>query len=120
METFQEGLAESLSHGYRRMLGICMAKASNPKILLLDEPLAGLNEAEKEEIMKHIVSMREQNICVLLVEHNMKAVMNNCDRIVVLNFGKKIAEGSVQEIISNKEVIEAYLGAGSYNGATKS
>ena len=119
METMADTPAERLPHGHRRMLGICMAKACNPKVLLLDEPLGGLNEMEKEQVIKHISLARDKEMGIILVEHNMKAVVKNCDRIVVLNFGKKIAEGEVHDVISDKLVVEAYLGSGKHEYVTR-
>ena len=97
-----------------RALGIAMALSANPKLLLLDEPLAGMNAAEVRESLTFINKIRSAGTTVLLVEHNMRAVMELCDRIVVINFGCKIAEGLPDEIKRNKDVIEAYLGAGEH------
>jgi branched-chain amino acid transport system ATP-binding protein len=102
--------AAMLPHGYQRMLGVCLALAANPKLLLLDEPATGLTPEETLAFMVQLKALRDKGITILLVEHNMRAVMGNCDRIVVLNFGKKIADGSPDEIRKNKDVIEAYLG----------
>ncbi|MGD0919595.1 MAG: ABC transporter ATP-binding protein [Thermodesulfobacteriota bacterium] len=103
-------LAANLPHGHQRILGICLALATNPKLLLLDEPVTGMNATETQNMINLIRQIRERNITIVLVEHDMKAVMNLCDRIVVLNYGQKIAEGLPEEIRENKEVIEAYLG----------
>jgi branched-chain amino acid transport system ATP-binding protein len=103
-------LAGNLSHGQQRCLGIAMALACNPKLLLLDEPVCGLGIEETAVIMDRIREIRERGITVILVEHQMRMVMNICDRIIVLNFGQKIAEGTPDEIKSNRKVIEAYLG----------
>lgn len=107
-------LAKNLSHGHQRLLGIAIALSANPQLLLLDEPLSGMNAAEVRESLVFIRQIRSTGITVLLVEHNMRAVMELCDRIVVLNFGQKIAEGVPDEIRKNKDVIEAYLGAGEH------
>jgi len=93
------------------LLGIGMALCTEAKVILLDEPSAGLNVREVSMIMSIVERIRRRGIPVLLIEHNMKAVMGVCDRIVVLNHGEKIAEGSPNEIANNEEVIKAYLGS---------
>ncbi len=87
-----------------------MALACNPKMLLLDEPVSGLDFEEMQMMMERVREIRKRGITVVLVEHDMRMVMNVCDRILVLNFGKKVAEGTPAEIKSNREVIDAYLG----------
>jgi branched-chain amino acid transport system ATP-binding protein len=106
--------AQSLPHGHKRILGIAIALAAEPKLLLLDEPLSGMNAEEVAGAVALINRIWQRGTTVLLIEHNMRAAMSLCQRIVVLNFGKKIAEGPPQEIRENKEVIQAYLGAGGY------
>ena len=106
----KEHVSSSLPHGYQRLLGIAMALAASPQLLLLDEPVTGMNPEETLHAMDLIKTIRDRGTSILLVEHDMRAVMGLCDRIVVLNFGKKIAEGSVDEIGQNEEVIAAYLG----------
>ena len=108
---FKNELAKNLPHGLQRALGIAIASATDPELLLLDEPLTGMNPQEVITMTGLINGLREKGITIMVVEHNMKAIMKLCNRIVVLNFGKKIAEGSPMEIQNNKEVIEAYLGA---------
>jgi len=103
-------LATNLPHGHQRALGICIALATEPRLLLLDEPLTGMNPSETMEIVRKIRQIQEKGITILLVEHNMRAVMDLCDRITVLNYGRKIAEGTPHEIRKNREVTEAYLG----------
>lgn len=103
-------LANNLPHGHQRALGTAIALAARPKLLLLDEPVTGMNEEETEQMMDRIKKTRDKGITILLVEHNMRLVMNICDKIYVLNFGKKIAEGYPQEVCRNKDVIAAYLG----------
>jgi branched-chain amino acid transport system ATP-binding protein len=114
LDSVKDELAQNLPHGHQRLLGIAMALSANPKLLLLDEPLAGMNAAEVRESLTFINKIRSAGTTVLLVEHNMRAVMELCDRIVVINFGCKIAEGLPDEIKRNKDVIEAYLGAGEH------
>jgi len=104
-------IARNLSHGHQKLLGIAVALAANPKLLLLDEPLAGMNPLEVTRALETIGQIRRRGIAILLIEHNMRAVMSICDRMVVLNFGTEIAEGAPEELKQNEEVIQAYLGA---------
>lgn len=106
----QHELAKNLPHGHQRVLEMAIALAASPELLLLDEPVTGMNAEEANEMMNKISDTRDRGITILLVEHDMRVVMDICDRICVLNFGKKIAEGSPKEICENKEVIAAYLG----------
>ncbi len=103
-------LAVNLPHGHQKALGVCIALASQPSLLLLDEPVTGMNPIETSEMVDRIRKIRDKGITVVLVEHTMSVVMDISDKITVLNYGKKIAEGKHNEIRQNAEVIEAYLG----------
>ncbi len=110
LDDLQSHLAGALPHGHRKALGIAMALSTGPKLLLLDEPATGLNDTEKSVMMDHIQRIHGNGIAVLLVEHSMRLVMSVCHRLIVLNFGRKIAEGVPSAIRENPTVIEAYLG----------
>ncbi|QTA38245.1 ABC transporter ATP-binding protein [Thermosipho ferrireducens] len=106
-----EEKASALPYGQQRRLEIARALATEPKLLLLDEPAAGMNPKESEELMEFIRYIRDKfNLTILLIEHDMKVVMGICERIIVMDYGKIIAEGNPMEIRHNKKVIEAYLG----------
>jgi branched-chain amino acid transport system ATP-binding protein len=103
--------AQSLPYGEQRRLEIARALATHPSLLLLDEPAAGMNPQETRELMEFIKKMRDDfNLTIFLIEHDMKVVMGICERIAVMDFGMKIAEGTPEEIRNNPRVIEAYLG----------
>jgi branched-chain amino acid transport system ATP-binding protein len=107
----RDELANNLPHGHRRVLQVAISLGCNPGLLLLDEPMTGMNIGEVEEMMGLIRKLREnRGISFVIVEHNIRAVMGLCERIAVLNFGKKIAEGTPGEISQNEAVIQAYLG----------
>jgi len=107
----RDELASTLPHGLQRALGMAVALMAEPRFLLLDEPFTGMNTEETREIMGLIRRVRDRGITLLLVEHDMQAVMGLCDRITVLNFGRLLTEGSPDEIRVDPAVIEAYLGA---------
>jgi branched-chain amino acid transport system ATP-binding protein len=114
MEQMKDLPAASLPHGHKRILGIAIALSAHPKLLLLDEPLSGMNSGEVVAAMEIINKIWQRGTTILLIEHNMRAAMSFCERIVVLNFGVKITEGTPKEIRENKDVIEAYLGVGAH------
>lgn len=104
-------LAINLPHGKQRLLALAIALATQPKLLLLDEPVTGMNAEEVETMVAMIKALRDgRGITSIVVEHNLRAVIGLCDRIAVLNFGGKIAEGSPREIVTNPAVLDAYLG----------
>lgn len=109
--SLQEERARNVPQSARKKLAIALALAAEPKILLFDEPFAGLNPQEAEEVLSLIDRIWKQGVTVLLIEHNMRVVKNLCERIIVLNFGRKIAEGTFAEISRNTQVIAAYLGS---------
>ena len=102
--------AGELPLGSKRALAIAIALASKPRLILMDEPFAGMNPEETAKVMELVRKVRESDVTIILVEHNMKAVMGLCDRLSVLNFGALLAQGTPQEVRNNPEVISAYLG----------
>jgi branched-chain amino acid transport system ATP-binding protein len=110
-------MAKNLPYGEQRRLEIARALASKPKLLLLDEPTAGMNPSETQEMTIFIRKLRDElGITILLIEHQMQVVMGISEKITVLDFGQKIAEGTAHEIQKNVHVIEAYLGRGAASG----
>jgi branched-chain amino acid transport system ATP-binding protein len=105
-----DDLADNLSYGEQRRLELARALATEPRLLLLDEPVAGMNTGERAELMHEIEAIRRRGYTILMIEHDMRFVMGLCETIAVLNFGKIIASGPPEAIRSNEQVIEAYLG----------
>ncbi|GAB3630233.1 ABC transporter ATP-binding protein [Pandoraea terrae] len=103
-------VADNLSYGDQRKLELARALATEPKLLLLDEPVAGMNTGEKVDLMSEIENIKARGYTIFMIEHDMRFVMGLCERIAVLNFGRIIAEGKPDEIKNNPQVIEAYLG----------
>jgi branched-chain amino acid transport system ATP-binding protein len=109
LEKVKDLPAKTLPHGYQKMLGVARALAIQPRLLLLDEPLSGMNPAEIDFSLDAIRKTQEKGMTILIVEHNMR-ILDLCDRVVVISFGQKICEGLPEEVSTNKEVISAYFG----------
>ena len=106
----EDEIAGNLPHGHQEALALAIARATEPELLLLDEPVTGMNPAEKMAMMQKIKTLNENGTTILLVDHDMRTVLGICQKLTVLNFGQVIAEGTPQEVCDNKDVVEAYLG----------
>lgn len=112
LERLVDELTSNLSHGHQRALGLAIALAAGPKVMLLDEPFTGMNPEETRRMIELVKLVREeQDVTIMLIEHDMQAVMGLCDTITVMNFGTLLAEGTPDEVRNNPAVIEAYLGS---------
>lgn len=118
LDNLADELAGVLSYGQQRLLELARALATQPTLLLLDEPAAGMNPQEANFLVTTLFKIKAHGVSILIIEHNMKLIMKAADRITVLSFGKKIAEGTPQEIRANKQVIAAYLGGGNEHAAS--
>jgi branched-chain amino acid transport system ATP-binding protein len=112
LEQFADTDASEMPYGHQKTLGIVIALAAEPKMILLDEPVAGLSAEETDHVRDTIKRVREQGISVVVIDHNMRFISGLCDRLVVTSQGEKIAQGSPSEVLKNSLVIEAYLGKG--------
>lgn len=110
LSQYADTKASNLAYGVQRRVEIARALATNPKILMLDEPAAGMNPQETEALLQFVKKLNKEGLTIMLIEHDMKFVMNICDHIAVLNYGKKICEGIPEEVKNNQEVIDAYFG----------
>lgn len=116
---YKDTLAKNLPYGIQRKVEIARALAISPKILLLDEPAAGMNPNETHELLLFVKKLNAEGLTVIVIEHDLKFIMNVCDHIMVLNYGQKLCEGNAQEIQNNKQVQEAYFGKRAGLGGTE-
>jgi len=118
LTTLKDELAQNLPHGLQRILGMAIALAAEPKILLLDEPVTGMNPGEISNMMGIIRRVRELGTTIVIVEHTLRTIMELCEKIVVLDYGEKIAEGSPTEVRNDEQVVKAYFGMDNAEGNT--
>lgn len=111
LTSFSNEMAKNLPHGFQRLLSIAIVVAANPELILLDEVVSGMNAEEIKKTMQILTQIHSEGKTFILIEHNMRVAMNFCERFIVLNYGKNIAEGSPEEISNNEQVINAYLGS---------
>ncbi len=112
LESYKDVLAKNLSYGMQRKVEIARALAADPKLLLLDEPAAGMNPNETKSLLEFIKAINKEGYTIMVIEHDVKFMIQLCDRIIVLNYGKKISEGTPEEVRNDPAVIEAYFGRG--------
>jgi branched-chain amino acid transport system ATP-binding protein len=117
LETLHDREPASLPHGHQMALGLGVALASDPKLLLLDEPATGMNPSESDDMVEHIKRIRDSGVTIVVVEHDMRMIHNLCDRLVCMNFGTKLCEGDPRYVTSHPDVCEAYLGKGTFDVA---
>jgi branched-chain amino acid transport system ATP-binding protein len=110
LEQLGDLMPDKLSQGQRKLVGVARALAARPRVICLDEPAAGLDTAESDQLGRRLREIVEQGTALLLVDHDMGLVLSVCDRVVVLDFGREIARGTTAEVRSNPKVVEAYLG----------
>ncbi|HUT78665.1 MAG TPA: ATP-binding cassette domain-containing protein, partial [Polyangia bacterium] len=117
LEPVQDQLAKNLPHGLQRTLSVALALVGQPRLLLLDEPVTGMNPSETKDMTRLISRIRDMGITIMLVEHDMKVVMDICERVVVIDFGEKLCEGPPDKVCVDEKVCEAYLGKGTFDAA---
>jgi len=110
LSEFSNLIGRDLPHGHKRRVGLAIAQVSKPRLLLVDEPMSGLTIEERDVMINQLRAFHQEGLTIVLIEHHLKSVLSICKRIVVLNFGKKIADGEADQVMRQREVVEAYLG----------